>query len=152
MQESFRIYTIAPENTPCGFRRCGTDKNAVHVLTTNLPVAKAGTALCSYHSPYDVEKDTHNRQIVSKATVPGTPVEITVRVRRADKGLAEVLRDKPGTGAWVDQYVAVRETNGAGFVNYLLIGAQTEADARKLANQLWSNTVANRNAREMIHP
>ena len=27
---------------------------AVHVLTTDHPVAPAGTALCAFHSPYDV--------------------------------------------------------------------------------------------------
>lgn len=27
---------------------------AVHVLTTSLPIAPAGTPLCGYHSPYDV--------------------------------------------------------------------------------------------------
>lgn len=33
---------------------CQGGKNAVHVLTATLPVGEKGTALCGFHSPYDV--------------------------------------------------------------------------------------------------
>lgn len=60
----------APRDTLCGFRYQGqgckagvstTDtgpgpREAVHVLTMSLPVAPSGTALCGYHSPYDVQR------------------------------------------------------------------------------------------------
>lgn len=53
----------APAGTLCGFnyygRTCAggpdhTPAPAVHTLTDTLPVARAGTSLCAYHSPYDV--------------------------------------------------------------------------------------------------
>lgn len=57
-------YTIAPANTPCGWQNrgsfsgisynCGSGRDAVHILTKSLPVAPEGTALCAYHSPFDV--------------------------------------------------------------------------------------------------
>lgn len=63
---SARFVVPAPVNTPCGWRYsygsnssadvCQGDRPAVHVLTRSLPVAPAGTALCAYHSPYDVVK------------------------------------------------------------------------------------------------
>lgn len=59
-----RMVTVAALGTPCGWwtyssetghkHTCGSGKPAVHVLTETLPVAKAGTALCGLHSPYDV--------------------------------------------------------------------------------------------------
>lgn len=49
-----RPVKIAPANTLCGFRNCGSGKNAIHILTEGLPIAPQGTALCGYHSPYDV--------------------------------------------------------------------------------------------------
>lgn len=58
--------TAAPSGTLCGFTfsnggrpSCkGTDgapSAAVHTLLRDLPVAKAGTPLCGYHSPFDVQ-------------------------------------------------------------------------------------------------
>lgn len=53
----------AAPGTLCGFdyygRKCarGAENGpdvAVHVLTQSIPLAPAGTALCAYHSPYDV--------------------------------------------------------------------------------------------------
>lgn len=61
---SAKPYTIAPANTPCGWQNrgsfsgisydCGSGRDAVHILTQSLPVAPEGTALCAYHSPFDV--------------------------------------------------------------------------------------------------
>lgn len=48
-------HTTAPPATPCGFPRCATKAPAVHILLIDLPVGKVGTALCGYHSPYDVK-------------------------------------------------------------------------------------------------
>lgn len=60
----FRPVTVAAPGTPCGWTyrdsetgktlTCEGGKDAVHVLTQALPVAQAGTALCGYHSPFDV--------------------------------------------------------------------------------------------------
>lgn len=67
-------------NTPCGWTAnngrsvCASvarGEFAVHVLNFSLPVAPAGTALCAFHSPYDVkatdapaiEPDTYNVRI-----------------------------------------------------------------------------------------
>lgn len=59
-----RLVTVAAPGTPCGWTHrdsetgvlshCASGKPAVHVLTETLPVAVAGTALCAYHSPWDV--------------------------------------------------------------------------------------------------
>lgn len=58
----FRPVITATPGTPCGWTTygetgtkltCQGDRPAVHVLTETLPVAKAGTALCGYHSPFD---------------------------------------------------------------------------------------------------
>jgi hypothetical protein len=38
-----------------GKKDCATNAPAVHVLMVDLPIAKAGTALCAFHSPYDVK-------------------------------------------------------------------------------------------------
>lgn len=46
------VQTAQP-GTPCGVT-CQTGRPAVHVLLNDLPIAPAGTALCSFHSPYDV--------------------------------------------------------------------------------------------------
>lgn len=65
------VITHAPDEylpsdgmTPCQFRMdpwgrpgcatVGTPVVAVHVLVESLPVGRAGTHLCAYHSPYDV--------------------------------------------------------------------------------------------------
>jgi hypothetical protein len=59
----FRPVITAPKGTPCGWLAygetgtkltCHGDTPAVHILTATLPVAVEGTALCGYHSPYDV--------------------------------------------------------------------------------------------------
>lgn len=54
----------APPNIPCEWTHsygpnsnashCESGKPAVHVLLQNFPVAPAGSALCAYHSPFDV--------------------------------------------------------------------------------------------------
>lgn len=58
-----RLVTAAPINTPCGWKAlsetgtkltCEAGREAVHILTATLPVAPEGTALCAFHSPYDV--------------------------------------------------------------------------------------------------
>jgi hypothetical protein len=58
-----RMVTVAPKGTPCGWRAygetgtrltCQGSKDAVHILTVTLPVATKGTALCAFHSPWDV--------------------------------------------------------------------------------------------------
>lgn len=61
-ENTFRPVTVAPMGTPCGWTAygetgtkltCHGDRPAIHILTVSLPVAKAGTALCGYHSPWD---------------------------------------------------------------------------------------------------
>src|SRR5688572_29519853 len=58
-----RKVEVAPAGTPCGWKAygetgtlllCQSGREAIHVLTETLPVAVAGTALCAYHSPWDV--------------------------------------------------------------------------------------------------
>lgn len=58
-----RPVTVAPVGTPCGWTAygetgtrltCHGGRDAVHILTKTLPVAVEGTALCGFHSPYDV--------------------------------------------------------------------------------------------------
>lgn len=67
-------YTIAPAGTPCEYslykslpnrRDCaGPSKDrAIHVLTENMHhYGAAGTALCGYHSPYDVQPGERESQ------------------------------------------------------------------------------------------
>lgn len=66
-----RPVTIAPLGTPCGWTAygetgvtltCGSNRDAVHILTTPLPVARKGTALCAFHSPYDVTEADRQAQ------------------------------------------------------------------------------------------
>lgn len=53
-----RPVTTAKPGTPCGYSPgCDSHRLAVHVLTQDLPVAKAGTALCAFHSPFDPTDD-----------------------------------------------------------------------------------------------
>lgn len=61
-KNAFRPVTVAPMGTPCGWwmygetghkHTCGSGYMAIHILTETLPVAKAGTALCGFHSPFD---------------------------------------------------------------------------------------------------
>lgn len=57
-------YAPSDGMTPCQFRAdswgrstcatVGTPTVAVHVLVESLPVGRAGTHLCDFHSPYDV--------------------------------------------------------------------------------------------------
>ncbi len=73
-----RLVVPAPANTPCGWwmystetghkHTCGSDRLAVHVLTATLPVAAEGTALCGFHSPYDVTE-------ADRAATAGTVVD-----------------------------------------------------------------------------
>lgn len=62
MNSTYRDDTItdAQPDTPCGwkfgdFLTCQSGMPAVHVLKKDLPVAPKGTALCSYHSPFEVK-------------------------------------------------------------------------------------------------
>ena len=86
---------------------------------------------------------------LARHIVPGTDVVITIHVKRADKQLAKLLRDKPGTRAWIDQYTVVRHPGTASFVNYLSFGCQTERSARAQANELWTDTVTRRNTNRL---
>lgn len=89
---SYRTETIrevAVEGVPCGWTHgrstCQSGKPAVHVLLKGLPVAPQGTALCAYHSPFDVEQKTED--MIEITTVEGTygrkcdTVEFTVEGR-----------------------------------------------------------------------
>lgn len=71
------------------------------------------------------------RTIIATATVPGTPVTI------------EITRRQEGTRVLFE---TTRETNGCGFVNYLSFGRFSETEARQIANFLWKDTIARRNA------
>jgi len=86
-------------------------------------------------------------EVIAEFTVPGT--EVTIRIERngADPQIAELLKDKPGTGRWVDQFNTIREPGRIPeHGNYLLFGRQSEEDARKIANFLWADTVQRRDA------
>lgn len=50
------MYLPSDGMTPCGFPDCAAPGPtvAVHVLQVSLPVARIGTHLCGYHSPWDV--------------------------------------------------------------------------------------------------
>lgn len=87
------------------------------------------------------------RELVKKATVPGTDVTITIEVQPADPKLAAILKDKPGKGAWIDFYYVTRQPGTATFVNYLHTGRPTLDEARREANFLWSDTVTRRDAK-----
>lgn len=54
MSGKYETHSPAPANTPCGFPRCASGSKAVHVMQKDYPVGAAGTALCAYHSPFDV--------------------------------------------------------------------------------------------------
>src|SRR5688572_31371286 len=58
-----RMVVTAAAGTPCGWKAygeagtlltCESGRDAIHVLTGTLPVGVKGTALCAYHSPWDV--------------------------------------------------------------------------------------------------
>lgn len=54
---TIRKYTIAPVNTPCShYSGCLAPNraNAIHVMVEACYRIPAGSALCGYHSPYDV--------------------------------------------------------------------------------------------------
>jgi hypothetical protein len=59
-RERVRPVSLAPVNTPCAWSyrsdRC-YDGTAIHVLHHDVPGIPAGTAVCGYHSPYDVTED-----------------------------------------------------------------------------------------------
>lgn len=51
-------HTPAEYGTPCGWDRqgrCESGGFAVHVTLTTLPGIVQDTALCAFHSPWDVE-------------------------------------------------------------------------------------------------
>jgi hypothetical protein len=71
----FRPVITAPANTPCGWSAygetgtkltCEGNRPAVHILTTTLPIAAEGTALCGYHSPWDAT-DAERQAILADA-------------------------------------------------------------------------------------
>jgi len=89
-----RMVTLAPKGTPCGWTTYGETGTrltcaggnrdarahvldsktsipamAVHILTETLPVAPKGTALCAYHSPWDVT-EAERAELEGTATVP----------------------------------------------------------------------------------
>ena len=88
------------------------------------------------------------RETILSATVPGTPIVITVSKLPADASLAAVLRDKPGTGRWVDSFEAKCESNGLDIVgpSTSSVGRKTEAEAREAANAMWAYAVSQRDA------
>lgn len=60
-----RPVVVAPLNTPCGhYSGCqGPDRdNAIHVMVESFPAGRAGTALCGYHSPFDVTPEDRGIQ------------------------------------------------------------------------------------------
>jgi hypothetical protein len=83
---SYRAESIkaAPKDTLCAwtngkgrYSTCkgdhGKPSPAIHILLKSLPVGSAGTALCGYHSPFDVlpeERDQYGvgMQVASHAT------------------------------------------------------------------------------------
>lgn len=74
-----RLVVPAPANTPCGWwtyteagrmDTCQGGRDAVHVLTATLPIASEGTALCGFHSPYDVTE-------ADRAATNGTEAEVS---------------------------------------------------------------------------
>jgi len=61
-------YTLAPSGFPCGWTnqgmRCsGNSGSAIHVLKVSLPIAPMGTALCPWHSPYEVKAGEREKQL-----------------------------------------------------------------------------------------
>lgn len=86
-------------------------------------------------------------QVIAEFTVPGTEVVIRIERNGADPQIAKLLKDKPGTGRWIDQFNTIRFP-GRNFDhgNYLLFGRQSEEDAREVANFLWNDTVTRRDA------
>jgi len=59
-------YTLAPAEMPCGWTGgicSGNHGSAIHVLKVSLPIAKMGTALCPWHSPYDVQAGEREKQL-----------------------------------------------------------------------------------------
>lgn len=79
--------TVAAPGTSCGWvaygetgRRltCQGGKPAVHVLTKSLPVAKAGTALCGFHSPFDTTPEERALVAVMEETASPTVCDETV--------------------------------------------------------------------------
>lgn len=59
-------YTLAPVGMPCGWTggQCsGKSGSAIHVLKHSLPGSPIGTALCPWHSPYDVKAGEREKQL-----------------------------------------------------------------------------------------
>lgn len=82
---------------------------------------------------------------IAEHEVPGTGVKIEVTVRYADHHLAKLLGDKPGTGLWAARYSVTRRVGDhVSFGNYLSFSRQELAEARKIANELWTDTVERR--------
>jgi hypothetical protein len=72
--------------------------------------------------------------ILTERTVPGTDVVITVS-RKTSLTDGKV------------HFRTVRDPGTSDIVNYLLFGRDTEAEAREVANFLWTDTVTRRDAK-----
>lgn len=107
---SYRADSIkaAPKGTLCGwtygkgrYSTCmgdhGKPSLAVHILLKSLPVAPAGTALCGYHSPFDVlfsyEGETYLKHSGPNASGYYKLISrnaVTIHVHQDDKGLVSI--------------------------------------------------------------
>lgn len=136
-----RLVVPAPANTPCGWwmygetghkHTCGSGRLAVHVLTETLPVAKAGTALCGFHSPYDVteadraatngtEAGVSGLEILADMLTLDTPAEApafdVVKFHKLSPAMVGVLTEVAGVrglvGAWAMSNVVIPAVKGA---------------------------------------
>lgn len=75
----------------------GKPSLAVHILLKGLPVAPAGTALCGYHSPFDVlfsyEGETYLKHSGPNASGYYKLISrdaVTIHVHQDDKGLVSI--------------------------------------------------------------
>lgn len=86
------------------------------------------------------------KQMLSSHTVPGTDVQVEIQIILPDRQLAKLLGDERGTGLWITRYEITRRPGSARFANYLSFERTHLADAKEIANELWSDTVQRRNA------
>lgn len=99
-------HTVAPEGTLCSFdyygRKCARDhgkpSRAVHTLTQSLPFAPAGTALCAFHSPYDVVRRWD--LTLSPDTGKGRNVHTFTWGRTRTEAYARVMDMMDNTDTW----------------------------------------------------
>jgi hypothetical protein len=135
-----RPVTPAPAGTPCGWtaygetgtrltcaggdsdpgahvldRKPSIPAMAVHVLTRTLPVAVEGTALCGFHSPYDVTADDRIARLpeVTEGMRLWDPAHAQELVVDAVEGADCHIRYPDGSRGWLDT-VHVRTELGNG--------------------------------------